>query len=153
MDQDATCYGGRPRPTRHRVRCGPATRRKKHTHPNPIFDPCLLWPDGWMKTPLGTEIDLGPGHIVLEGSKLLRKDHSSPPPLFGPCLLWPRRPSQLLLSSCYNSFMADLLVVLYFWTAKHVYTLPCEMFLLKKYPCPRPELCKLHARLNIPNSF
>ena len=22
---------------------------------------------GWMKTPLGTKIDLGPGHIVLDG--------------------------------------------------------------------------------------
>jgi len=22
---------------------------------------------GWMKTPLGTEVDLGPGHIVLDG--------------------------------------------------------------------------------------
>jgi len=22
---------------------------------------------GWMKTPLGTEVDLGPGHIVLVG--------------------------------------------------------------------------------------
>jgi len=22
---------------------------------------------GWMKTPLGTEVDLGPGHVVLDG--------------------------------------------------------------------------------------
>ena len=34
---------------------------------------------GWMKTPLGTEVDLGPGHIVLEGSQHLRKGHSAPP--------------------------------------------------------------------------
>ena len=27
----------------------PATSRKKgHTHPNLIFGPCLLWPNGWM---------------------------------------------------------------------------------------------------------
>jgi len=45
---------------------------------------------GWMKTPLGTEVDLGPGHFVLDGYP--RKRHSSPPPLFGPCLLWPRSP-------------------------------------------------------------
>jgi len=39
---------------------------------------------------LGMQVDLGPGHIVLDG------DPSSPtkkgaqlPPLFGPCLLWP----------------------------------------------------------------
>jgi len=34
MDQDATWYGGRPRPTRHCVRCGPSYPQKKgHTHP------------------------------------------------------------------------------------------------------------------------
>ena len=46
---------------------------------------------GWMKTPLGTEVNLGPGHIVLD------EDPAPPPrkgalPLFGPCLLWPRSP-------------------------------------------------------------
>jgi len=43
---------------------------------------------GWMKTPLGTELDLGPGHIVLDGvhSQLPRKGHSSLT-LFGTCLL------------------------------------------------------------------
>jgi len=48
---------------------------------------------GWMKAPLGTEVDLGPGHIVSheEPAALPRKEHSSPP-LFGPCLLWPRSP-------------------------------------------------------------
>ena len=47
---------------------------------------------GWMKTPLGTEVDLGPGYIVLDGDPAPpRKGHSSPP-LFGPCLLWPRSP-------------------------------------------------------------
>jgi len=34
IDQDATWYGGRPRPTRHCVRCGPSYPQKKgHTHP------------------------------------------------------------------------------------------------------------------------
>jgi len=34
----------------------------------PVFGPCILWPNGWlMKTPLGTELDLGPGHFVLDG--------------------------------------------------------------------------------------
>jgi len=51
----------------------------------------------WMKTPLGTEVDLGPGHIVLDavdarrGPSSERKGHSSPH-LFGPCLLWSRSP-------------------------------------------------------------
>jgi len=57
---------------------------------------------GWIKMPLGTEVGLGPGHIVLDGDRAPDgKGHSSPPPLFGPCLLWPNGcPSQLLLSSC-----------------------------------------------------
>jgi len=47
---------------------------------------------GRMKLPLGTEVDLGPYHTVLDG------DPASPinlprewgtPPSFGPCLLWP----------------------------------------------------------------
>jgi len=71
MHQDATWYGGRPRPTRHCVRYGPSYPQKKMAHPrHPIFGPCLLWPicqmAGWMKTPLGTEVNLGPGHIVLD---------------------------------------------------------------------------------------
>jgi len=47
---------------------------------------------GWMKTPLGVEVDLGPGHIALDGTQLPSvKGHSSPPS-FQPCLLWPRSP-------------------------------------------------------------
>ena len=59
----------------------------------------VLWPNGWMdpqflahvccgqmagrmKTPLGTEIDLSPGHIVLDGVPSPAKQHSSP--LFSP---------------------------------------------------------------------
>jgi len=51
--------------------------------------------------PLGTVLDLGPGHTVLDGAQHPhRKGHSSPPS-FRPCLLLPNdRPSQLLLSSC-----------------------------------------------------
>jgi len=49
MDEDATWYGGRPRPMRHCVRWGPGYPQKKgHTHPHPIFGPCLLWLNGWM---------------------------------------------------------------------------------------------------------
>jgi len=46
---------------------------------------------GSMKTPLGTEVDLAPGHIVLDGLPAAAKGHSSPL-LFGPCLSWPRSP-------------------------------------------------------------
>ena len=61
---------------------------------------------GLMKMPLGTEVDLGPCDIVLDGDPAAPKKGSQHPlPNFGPCLLWPNgRPSQLLLSTCfYNS--------------------------------------------------
>jgi len=55
-----------------------------------------------MKTPLGTELDLGAGHIVLDGFPALRERGTTPPPLLGPCLLWPWSPisatAELLLS-------------------------------------------------------
>ena len=48
---------------------------------------------GWMKTLLGTEVDLRPGHIVLDGdSAPLPQKGLSSPLVFGPCLLWPRSP-------------------------------------------------------------
>ena len=43
MDQDATWYGGRPRPRPHYLRWGPCSL--KGAQP-PIFGPCLLWPNG-----------------------------------------------------------------------------------------------------------
>jgi len=54
---------------------------------------------GWIKIPLGTEVDLGPGDIVLDG------DPAPPPkrdtaPNFRPVSVWPNsRPSQLLLTA------------------------------------------------------
>ena len=41
--------------------------------------------------PLSTEVDLGPGHIVLDGDPALisEKGAQQPSPIFGPCLLWP----------------------------------------------------------------
>jgi len=50
------------------------------------------WMKNPMKTPLGTEVDLGSGHIVLDGVPALEKGAQHPRPLFGPCLLWPRSP-------------------------------------------------------------
>jgi len=47
-----------------------------------------------MKTPLGIEVDLGPGLIVLDGVLAVRERATAvPSPLFfGPCLMWPRLP-------------------------------------------------------------
>ena len=47
---------------------------------------------GWMETPLGTEVDLRAGHIVLDGFPALRERRTTPPRLLDPCLLWPRSP-------------------------------------------------------------
>jgi len=41
----------------------PAPLLKKGAEPPPIFGPCLLWPNGWMKwikMALGMEVGLGP---------------------------------------------------------------------------------------------
>jgi len=42
-----------------------------------------------MKPPLGTEVDLDAGHIVLDGFPALC-EMGTEPPLLGPCLLWPQ---------------------------------------------------------------
>ena len=80
---------------------------EKRAHPTPTnFGPCLLWPNGWMKTPLGTEVDRGAGHIVLDGVPAPAKG-AQQPPLFGPCLLWPQSPfsatAELLFSVLYGA--------------------------------------------------
>jgi len=48
--------------------------------------------DAWVKMPLGMEVGLGPGHVVLDGVPALRQRGTAAFPLFGPCLLWPRSP-------------------------------------------------------------
>jgi len=53
-----------------------------------------------MKTPLGTEVDLGSGHIVLDGVPALRKRGTAAPLFSAHVYCGHGRPSQLLLSSC-----------------------------------------------------
>jgi len=53
----------------------------------------VSWPNGWMdqefKMKLGTEVGLGPGHIVSVGDPAPPPQKGAQqPPLFGPCLLW-----------------------------------------------------------------
>ena len=69
-----------------------------------------------MKTPLGTEVDLGPGHIVLDGDPTPpRKRGTAASPLFGPCLLWPRSPI---------SAAAELLLLFRLWSSVIKYWIP-----------------------------
>jgi len=90
----------RPRPGPHRVRWGPSSPPKRGTAPKFSTHVCCGQTAGRIKMPLGTELGLGPGDMVLDGNPRKGAQH----PLFGPCLLWPNgRPSQQLLSSCYLS--------------------------------------------------
>ena len=43
-------------------------------------------------SPLGTEVDIGAGHIILDGFPALRERGTAHPSFIGPCLLWPRSP-------------------------------------------------------------
>ena len=104
MHQDATWYGDRPRPRRLCIRWGPSyPQNSGHTHHHPVFGPCFFGQTAvWMKTSLGTEVDLGPGHIVLEGAQLCAKRAQQPPIFSAHVYCGHGRPSQLLLSSCFN---------------------------------------------------
>jgi len=79
MDQDATWYGGRPRPTRHCVRWDPAPPPLKGHSPQFSDNVRCGQTAGWTKIPLGTDVGLGPGDFVFDG-------HTHPHPIFGLCL-------------------------------------------------------------------
>jgi len=63
---------------------------KKGTEPHPKFLAHVYCGQtaGWIKTPLGTEIDLAPGHFVLDGFPAIGERGTAARPLFGPYLLW-----------------------------------------------------------------
>jgi len=59
--------------------------KKGHNYPHPILAHVYCGQTaGWMKTPLGTEVDLGPGHILLDGDPCSspRERDTAAPPLF-----------------------------------------------------------------------
>jgi len=109
--QDATWYGGSPRPRTHCVRWGLSSPTERGTTA-PTFavygrrlnrGPCLLWPNGWMDQDAtwyrGRSRTMR--HCFRWGTQLPHGE-AQQPPLFGPCLLWPNgRPSQQL-SCCLN---------------------------------------------------
>ena len=80
IDQDATWYGGRPRPKRHCVRCGPCSPSPKKAH-NPQFSAhvCCGQTAGWIKMPLGTMVGLGRGRIVLHVNAAPPPKRAQPP--------------------------------------------------------------------------
>ena len=68
-DQDGTWYVGWPRPRPHCVRWGPSSPKKGHSPPPQFVAHVCGQTTGWIKMPLGMEVGLGPGHIVLDGIK------------------------------------------------------------------------------------
>jgi len=68
MDQHATWHGGRPRPRPHCARWGPKPHSPKKGAQPPISAHIYCGQTArWIKMPLGMEVGLGPGHIVLGG--------------------------------------------------------------------------------------
>jgi len=67
MDQDATWYGGRPRPRQHSVRWGPSSVPKRRTAPRFRLMSGVAKTAGWINMRFAMQVDLGPVHIVLNG--------------------------------------------------------------------------------------
>jgi len=100
MHHDSAWYGGRPRPRRHCVRWGRSPSHGKG-HSSPHFSSHVYCGQTaeCIRIALGTEVDLGQGDIVLDGTQLPRLKRAQQLPLFGPCLLWPNgHPCQHQLS-------------------------------------------------------
>jgi len=85
MHQDATWYGGRPQTRRLCVRWGPNPYPKRSGAPHFSAHVYCGQTAGWMKTLLGTEADLVPGHTVLDLDGVPAPANvAQQPPLFGP---------------------------------------------------------------------
>jgi len=56
MDQDETWHGGMPQPRPHCVRSGPSSPTKGHSPQFSVHVRCGQTV-GWIKMPLGTEVD------------------------------------------------------------------------------------------------
>ena len=87
MDQDATWYGGRRRSRRHYVRWGHSSPKKGTQPPVSAHVYCGQM-DICIRIPLGTEVGLGPGDIVLGGPSSPKKGHT---PNFRPMSIVPKR--------------------------------------------------------------
>jgi len=82
------------------VKLGPSAS-SKGAHPQFLANVRCGQMAGWTKMPLGTEADLGQGHILLHGDRApLRKGHSSPLLFWDHVYCGHGHPSQLPLSSC-----------------------------------------------------
>ena len=86
-----TQVGPRPRPWPHCVRWEPSSPSPKSGRSPRQFSAhiCCRQMAGWIKMPLGMEVNLGPGDFVLDGDPGPRSPkRGRNPTIFGPCLLW-----------------------------------------------------------------
>jgi len=74
MDQSATLYS----PGRIALDGDPSTPKKGGTAVSTFRSMYCGQTDGWIKTPLGTEVGLGTGHIVLDWDPALPTNGHSP---------------------------------------------------------------------------
>jgi len=101
MDQGGTWHGGRPQPG-HIVLDGDTAPlpQKKDRAPQFLAHVYCGQMAGLIKTPLGTEVDLSPGHFVLDGFPATGERGTAAPLVSAHAYCGHGRPSQLLLSSC-----------------------------------------------------
>jgi len=101
MNQDATWHRGKHRLWRRCVRWGRSSP-KRGTAPLPQFSVhgYCRQTAGWMKTPLGTDVDLSQGHMLLDGVSALRERDTAAPLFSAYVYCGQGSPSQLLLISC-----------------------------------------------------
>jgi len=101
MVQDATWYGGKPRPRRRCVMGSQTPPPGAINGANPPFSAYVYCGQkaGWMKAQLGTEVDLGPGHIVLDGDSAPCERGTAAPVFSAHVYCGHGGPSQLLLTA------------------------------------------------------
>jgi len=97
MYQDTTWYGGRAQPRRNWVRWRPSSPFPKGHTPTQVSAHVYCDQTAeWMRTPLGTEIDLGPGHIMFDGDPA--------PPAKGAQQPSPFRPMSIVVTVAHLSY-------------------------------------------------
>ena len=97
IDQDETWHGGRPWPRPHWVRWGPSSPHKGHSPRQFSAHVRCGQTAGWIKMPLGMEVGLVSGDIVLDGDPTpspQKRGHSSLP-IFGQCIVAKRLDNQV----------------------------------------------------------
>jgi len=101
MDQDATWYEGRPRPRPHCVRWGPSSSPKM-AHPQFSVHVCCGQTSKWNKMPLGREVGLVPGYIVLDGDPAppVQKRGAQQPPFRSMSIVAKRLDGSFKMSLC-----------------------------------------------------